>query len=144
MTAVLETPPARPTRRRGRVIAVFSALTALLLLAHPLVPNWVGNAGSLLETFLPWTGLLVLPLLVAALVRRSALALVSLLLPALVWGGSFGGRLFDRTAAGGDFTIVSHNVNDENPDLLVRLSGHWCRSRPAARPVQPFHARPRW
>lgn len=116
MTAVLETPPARPTRPRGRVIAVFSALTALLLLAHPLVPNWVGNAGSLLETFLPWTGLLVLPLLVAALVRRSALALVSLLLPALVWGGFFGGRLFDRTEAGGDLTIVSHNVNDENPD----------------------------
>ena len=116
MTAVLETPPARATRRRGRVIAVFSALTALLLLAHPLVPNWPGNAGSLLETFLPWTGLLVLPLLVAALVRRSALALVSLLLPALVWGGFFGGRLFDKTAAGGDLTIVSHNVNDENPD----------------------------
>ncbi|MCR6483922.1 endonuclease/exonuclease/phosphatase family protein [Amycolatopsis sp. OK19-0408] len=93
-----------------------SALTALVLLAHSLVPNWLGNAGSLLETFLPWTGLLVLPLLVAALVRRSALALVSLLLPALAWGGSFGGRLFDRTGPGGDLTIVSHNVNDENPD----------------------------
>ncbi|VVJ18773.1 putative membrane protein [Amycolatopsis camponoti] len=119
MTATLEpekTVPDRGTWRRGRVIAVFSALTALLLLAHSLVPNWVGNAGSLLETFLPWTGLLVLPLLVAALLRRSALALVSLLLPALVWGGSFGGRLFDRTEAGGDLTIVSHNVNDENPD----------------------------
>ncbi|MGK3209171.1 endonuclease/exonuclease/phosphatase family protein [Amycolatopsis sp. MEPSY49] len=116
MTAVLETAPDRGTWRRGRVIAVFSALTALLLLAHSLVPNWVGNAGSLLETFLPWTGLLVLPLLVAALLRRSALALVSLLLPALVWGGFFGGRLFDKTEAGGDLTIVSHNVNDENPD----------------------------
>ncbi len=116
MTAVLETVPDRGTWRRGRVIAVCSALTALLVLAHALVPNWVGNAGSLLETFLPWTGLLVLPLLVAALVRRSALALVSLLLPALVWGGSFGGRLFDKAEAGGDLTIVSHNVNDENPD----------------------------
>nr|WP_249026725.1 endonuclease/exonuclease/phosphatase family protein [Amycolatopsis pretoriensis] len=80
------------------------------------MPNWVGNAGSLLETFLPWTALLVLPLLVAALLRRSALALVSLLLPALVWGGFFGGRLSDKTEAGGDLTIVSHNVNDENPD----------------------------
>ncbi|SEF21237.1 vancomycin resistance protein VanJ [Amycolatopsis pretoriensis] len=116
MTAVLETAPDRGTWRRGRVIAAFSALTALLLLAHRLVPNWVGNAGSLLETFLPWTALLVLPLLVAALLRRSALALVSLLLPALVWGGFFGGRLSDKTEAGGDLTIVSHNVNDENPD----------------------------
>lgn len=122
MTATIE-PAAEPTRRpdtgtwrRGRVIAVFSVLTAVLLLAHALVPNWLGNAGSLLETFLPWTGLLIVPLLVAALVRRSALALVSLLLPSLVWGGFFGGRLSHKTEAGGDFTIVSHNVNDENPD----------------------------
>ncbi|MEQ0560099.1 endonuclease/exonuclease/phosphatase family protein [Amycolatopsis sp. NEAU-NG30] len=91
-------------------------LTAVLMLAHPLVPNWAGNAGSLLETFLPWTGLLVVLLLVAALVRRSALALVAVLLPALVWGADFGGRLFDKRATGGDFTLVSHNVNDENPD----------------------------
>jgi vancomycin resistance protein VanJ len=102
--------------RRGRVIAAFAVLTALLLLAHPLVPNWAGNAGSLLETVLPWTGLLVVPLLVAALVRRSALALVALLLPVLVWGGFFGGRVFDKRGTGGDLTIVSHNVNDENPD----------------------------
>ncbi|WP_376741643.1 endonuclease/exonuclease/phosphatase family protein [Amycolatopsis balhimycina] len=120
MTEPLVVPPLPDRRagtwRRGRVVAAFAVLTALLLLAHPLVPNWAGNLGSLLETFLPWTGLLLLPLLAAALMRRSALALVSLLLPALVWGGFFGGRLFDKRAAGGDFTIVSHNVNDENPD----------------------------
>lgn len=45
-----------------------------------------------------------------------ALALVALLLPALVWGASFGGRLSDKREHGGDFTIVSHNVNDENAD----------------------------
>ncbi len=123
MTAVTEpiTVPPAPERRpgpwrRGRVIAVFAVLTAVLLLAHPLVPNWAGNAGSLLETVLPWAGLLVVPLLVAALIRRSALALVALLLPALVWGASFGGRVFDKRESGGNFTIVSHNVNDENPD----------------------------
>ncbi|MEU4252974.1 endonuclease/exonuclease/phosphatase family protein [Amycolatopsis sp. NPDC026612] len=119
MTATIE--PAAPDRRagtwrRGRVTAAFAVLTALVLLAHPLVPNWAVNAGSLLETFLPWTGLLVVPLLVAALVRRSALALVAVLLPALVWGGFFGGRLFDKRERGGDLTIVSHNVNDENAD----------------------------
>jgi vancomycin resistance protein VanJ len=114
---VTPAPDRRPGAwRRGRVIAAFAGLAALPLLAHSLVPNGVGNAGSLLETFLPWTGLLVVPLLVAALVRRSALALVALLLPALVWGGFFGGRVFDKRGTGGDFTIVSHNVNDENPD----------------------------
>ncbi|GHG06821.1 MULTISPECIES: endonuclease/exonuclease/phosphatase family protein [Amycolatopsis] len=120
MTATTERPAAPACRawtwRRGRVLAAFAVLTALLLLAHPLVPNQVGNAGSLLETFLPWTGLLVVPLLAVALVRRSALALVSLLLPALVWGGFFGGRLFDKRGHGGDLTVASHNVNDENPD----------------------------
>ncbi|MEV4058439.1 endonuclease/exonuclease/phosphatase family protein [Amycolatopsis sp. NPDC049688] len=121
MTVTTELPvvPARRrtgTWRRGRVIAAFAVLTAVLLLGHRLVPNWVGNAGSLLETFLPWTGLLVAPLLVAALIRRSALALVTLLLPTLVWAVFFGGRLPDKRQPGGDFTIVSHNVNDENPD----------------------------
>ncbi|MGW3997851.1 endonuclease/exonuclease/phosphatase family protein [Amycolatopsis sp. NPDC004772] len=118
MTATADRPSATraATWRRGRVTAAFAVLTALLLVAHPLVPNWVGNAGSLLETFLPWTGLLVVPLLVAALVRRAPLALVALLLPVLAWGGSFGGRLFDKRTPGGDLTVVSHNVNDENPD----------------------------
>lgn len=123
MTAITEpiTVPPIPegrsgTWRRGRVIAAFAVLTAVLMLAHRLVPNWAVNAGSLLETVLPWLGLLVVALLVAAAVRRSALALVALLLPALVWGFTFGGRLSDQRAAGGDFTIVSHNVNDENPD----------------------------
>ncbi|WP_438860614.1 endonuclease/exonuclease/phosphatase family protein [Amycolatopsis solani] len=97
-------------------MAALAVLTALLLLAHRLVPNWLGNAGSLLETFLPWTGALVLLLLAAAVLRRSATALVALLLPALVWGTSFGGKLFDHRGTGGDLTVVSHNVNDENPD----------------------------
>jgi vancomycin resistance protein VanJ len=123
MTAVTEpiTVPPAPGRRngpwrRGRVIAGFAVLTAVLLLAHPLVPNWAGNAGSLLETVLPWAGLLVVPLLVAALIRRSAVALVAVLLPALVWVVVFGGRFADNRESGGNFTIVSHNVNDENPD----------------------------
>ena len=104
------------TWRRGRIIAALAILTALLLLAHPLIPNWPGNAGSLLETFLPWTGALVLLLLAAALLRRSALALVALLLPTLIWSSSFGAKLFDHRGTGGDLTVVSHNVNDENPD----------------------------
>ncbi|WP_410586498.1 endonuclease/exonuclease/phosphatase family protein [Amycolatopsis sp. lyj-23] len=116
MTATTGRPVERSTWRRGRVLAAFAVLTAVVLLAHPLVPNWAGNAGSLLETFLPWTGLLVLALLAAALVRRSALALVCLLLPALVWAGFFGTRLLDKREPGGDLTVVSHNVNDANPD----------------------------
>ena len=115
------TEPAAPGRwagtwRRGRVLAGAAVSTALVLAAHGWVPNAIGNLGSLFETVLPWTGLAVVALLVAALLRRSALALVAVLLPAVVWGGLFGTRLFDHREPGGDLTVVSHNVNDENPD----------------------------
>ncbi|MCU1681465.1 MAG: hypothetical protein JWQ81_2204 [Amycolatopsis sp.] len=103
--------------RRGKVLAGFAVLTALVLAGHGLVPNWVGNLGSLLETILPWVGVFVPLLLVLALFRRSALALVVLLVPTIVWIVLFGGHLADTRSPGhGDLTIVSHNVNDANPD----------------------------
>jgi vancomycin resistance protein VanJ len=71
--------------RRGWLIAVLAVLSALPLLFHRHVPNSVGNLGSLLDTFLPWVGVAVPILAVAALVRRSAIAGVALLVPAVVW-----------------------------------------------------------
>ena len=47
------------------------------MLLHSRIPNRIGNLGSLTETFLPWLGLLVPVLLVLALVRRSATALIA-------------------------------------------------------------------
>ncbi|MEU8205519.1 endonuclease/exonuclease/phosphatase family protein [Streptosporangium sp. NPDC049046] len=92
-------------------------LVAVLLAFPAVVPNGVGNLGSLLETFLPWAGLAVPALLCLALLRRSVLATVSLVLPAAVWGVVFGGRVLpaDREAAG-DLTVLQHNVGEENPD----------------------------
>ncbi|MFE2171943.1 endonuclease/exonuclease/phosphatase family protein [Kitasatospora sp. NPDC059462] len=94
---------------------------AALLCAAPMalsahLPNAVGNLGSLCQTLLPWSGLGVVLLLCCAAVRRSALAAVAVLVPALVWTVLFGPALVDRRSGGGDFTVVSHNVNEENPD----------------------------
>ncbi|MGW0871044.1 endonuclease/exonuclease/phosphatase family protein [Streptomyces sp. NPDC002740] len=75
-----------------------------------------GGLGSLVETFLPWFGLFVPVLLAGALWRRSATAVVALLLPVVVWLSLFGGLLVDKSRPGGDLTVVSHNVNAENPD----------------------------
>ncbi|WP_302170427.1 endonuclease/exonuclease/phosphatase family protein [Streptomyces sp. TBY4] len=83
---------------------------------HAHVPNGLGNLGSLFQTFLPWAGLSVPALLVTAAVRRSRLAAVAVLAPAVVWVSLFGGMLTDKRAAGGDLTVVSHNVDEENPD----------------------------
>ncbi|MGW3242663.1 endonuclease/exonuclease/phosphatase family protein [Streptomyces sp. NPDC001070] len=102
--------------RRGIVIAVLAVAVAVLMAFHGAVPNRVGNLGSLLETFLPWLGLSIPVLLVAGALRRSATALVAVLLPVLVWVHFFGGLVSDKHGGGGDLTVVTHNVNAGNPD----------------------------
>nr|WP_223206256.1 endonuclease/exonuclease/phosphatase family protein [Streptomyces xanthii] len=102
---------------RGRVLAGLAAFTAALLLGHRLVPNTPGRLGSLLEAFLPWLGVVVPVLLGAALQRRSATALLALLLPVAAWAYQFGGLLLPGdapTRAGLD--VVQHNASDENTD----------------------------
>jgi vancomycin resistance protein VanJ len=107
----------RSAWRRGRVLAVAAVVTALLLVFHGVVPNGVGGLGSLLESFLPWLVLVVVPLLALALLRRSALALVALLLPVAAWTYLFGGLLLPPPEPGtDDLVVVQHNVSDENTD----------------------------
>ncbi|MEV5487011.1 endonuclease/exonuclease/phosphatase family protein [Streptomyces bobili] len=102
--------------RRGLVVAAFALLLALVMLVHSRIPNRFGNLGSLTETFLPWVGVLIPVFLVVAFVRRSATALIALLLPAVVWLNLFGGLLGDKTGSGGDLTVATHNVNADNAD----------------------------
>ncbi|QOV38769.1 endonuclease/exonuclease/phosphatase family protein [Streptomyces ferrugineus] len=102
--------------RRGIVLAALAVILALVMLLHAQIPNAIGNLGSLTETFLPWLGLFVPVLLVLALVRRSATALIAVLIPAIVWLNLFGGQLTDKTGAGGDLTVATHNVNADNAD----------------------------
>jgi vancomycin resistance protein VanJ len=102
--------------RRGTVLAALAVMTALVMVSHAQIPNVVGNLGSLIETFLPWLGACVPVLLVLALVRRSATALIAVLLPAIVWLNLFGGLLGDKAGSGGDLTVATHNVNADNPD----------------------------
>ncbi|KQX50155.1 endonuclease [Streptomyces sp. Root66D1] len=104
-------------RRSGRVIAALACVTAGLLAFHSVLPNSPGRLGSLLESFLPWLGLVVVPLSVLALIRRYAVALVALLLPVAVWSHAYGVLLLpsgepDRR----ELVVVQHNVSDENPD----------------------------
>ncbi|MHB9756738.1 endonuclease/exonuclease/phosphatase family protein [Streptomyces sp. BYX5S] len=107
---------ARSPRRRGRVLTALAVLSALVLLFHRQVPNTPGRLGSLLESFLPWFGMVsVAALLVLGLVRRSRLALLALVLPVAAWTYQFGGPLLP--APGPHHLVVAqHNVSDENPD----------------------------
>ncbi|MBX6768282.1 MAG: endonuclease/exonuclease/phosphatase family protein [Actinomadura rubrobrunea] len=101
---------------RGLILAVPALLLGLLMLLHRMIPNRVGNLGSLVETFLPWFGLFIPVLLVGALWRRSASAVVALLLPVTVWLHLFGALLADKSRPGGDLTVASHNVGAANSD----------------------------
>lgn len=102
--------------RRGLILAALALLLALVMLTHARIPNRIGNLGSLTETFLPWLGVFIPVLLVLAFVRRSASALIAVLLTGAVWLNLFGGLLTDKTGAGGDLTVATHNVNADNPD----------------------------
>ncbi|MFF8646220.1 endonuclease/exonuclease/phosphatase family protein [Streptomyces sp. NPDC015345] len=97
------------------MLAVLALSLGLVMLLHARITDR-GGLGSLVETFLPWFGLFVPVLLAGALWRRSASAVVALLLPAVVWLSLFGGLLGDRSRPAGDLTVVGHNVGADNPD----------------------------
>ncbi|MDX3093528.1 endonuclease/exonuclease/phosphatase family protein [Streptomyces sp. ME01-24h] len=102
--------------RRGIITAVLALGVAVLMAFHGAVPNRVGNLGSLLETFLPWLGLVLPALLVVGVLRRSATALIAVSMPVVVWLHFFGGQLTDKHSGDGDLTVLTHNVNADNPD----------------------------
>ncbi|MEU5216290.1 endonuclease/exonuclease/phosphatase family protein [Streptomyces sp. NPDC020807] len=102
--------------RRGVVVAAAAVAVTFVMVFHAEIPNTVGNLGSLTETFLPWFGVFVPLLLLLALLRRSATALIAVLLPAIVWLNLFGGLVADKSVPGGDLTVATHNVNADNPD----------------------------
>ncbi|MFJ4183790.1 endonuclease/exonuclease/phosphatase family protein [Kitasatospora sp. NPDC089509] len=102
--------------RRGPLLTASALLLGLVLLLHAEIPNSGWHLGSLLESGLPWLGACVPLLLAAALWRRSAAAVLALLLPVAVWLHLFGGLLVDKSGPGGDLTVVEQNVNADNPD----------------------------
>ncbi|MFK4196876.1 endonuclease/exonuclease/phosphatase family protein [Streptomyces sp. NPDC033754] len=116
--------------RRGRLIAGFALCAALLMALHARIPNGFGQLGSLFETFLPWAGLSVPVLLTFAAVRRSRIAAVAVIAPAVVWGSLFHGVVADKGSEGGDLIVVTHNVDEANPDpegtarALARSGAH--------------------
>jgi len=110
--------PTRPggwrSPRRGRVTAAAALLLALLLAGHRYVPD-VLTLGTVLDSAVPWLGVFVVPLLLAALLRRSLLALAAGLVPTLVWSVMFLPDVL-RSPGGGsyDLRVVEQNVYAAN------------------------------
>jgi vancomycin resistance protein VanJ len=103
------------------VFAAIAAATVALLWGHKFVPNSVGNAGSLLETFLPWLGLAVPALVILAVVRRSWEGAVAAGLVLAVWLALFGKLILPGKGGGPhDLRVLTHNVGASDPAATSR------------------------
>ncbi|WP_243709667.1 endonuclease/exonuclease/phosphatase family protein [Micromonospora sp. 15K316] len=103
--------------RRGWLLAGAAALLAAVLVGHRAIPN-VRGVGSLVDSVTPLLGAGVPLLALAALLRRSRVALVAVLLPATVWAALYAGAWLRPTPAQGATTlrVVSQNLRAGNPD----------------------------
>jgi vancomycin resistance protein VanJ len=80
---------------------------------HARVPN-VGNLGSLLETFLPWLGLAILPLGAVAVLRRAPLAIGTVAALTVLWLFQFATTLWPKGSEDGGLRVVTHNISALN------------------------------
>ena len=115
--------PRPASRRRPRVglavtCVVLSLGLALVLVAHTWIPD-IGGAALVIESGLPWLGLVVPVLFVIALVTHSKGAVAAVLVPAIVWGVMFVPSLLplspaSTSAASGTLTVASQNVEADS------------------------------
>ncbi|GAA3237810.1 teicoplanin resistance protein VanJ [Actinocorallia longicatena] len=90
-------------------LAVAAVLVTAVLLGHSRLP---GGVGTVVESFLPWFGLLIIPL---ALLRS-----VWALLPAVTWAAMFGAFWVGQGPGGDhDLRVVSQNVKAFNSEPLA-------------------------
>lgn len=98
-------------RQTSTAIAVLAALAVVFLVLHRFMPDADG-VGSLLETWLPWVGVPVAVLLVAAGIVHTRRALVATLVAAAVWTVLYGPALLPRdSSAPAQLRVFSEDVN---------------------------------
>lgn len=118
--------------RIGSVVNVAAALgVAAVLALHSLVPGWLG---TILDSGLPWVGVVTPLLLAVAAVRRSRKSFAVCLVPVVVWAGMFGRMLLPRSGADHhDLRVATLNLDaanstpqealravaDSEPDVIV-------------------------
>lgn len=105
------------TWRRGWLVTVLAVALAAVIVLHGFIPNGARNLGSLVETFLPWLGLPIPALAVAAIARRSAPAGLAVLLCTAIWLTMFGEIVLPSKGGGPhDLRVLTNNVRAGNAD----------------------------
>ncbi|SHF38899.1 endonuclease/exonuclease/phosphatase family protein [Streptoalloteichus hindustanus] len=98
------------------LLTLAALAVAAALAGHRLVPD-AGGVAVLLDSGLPWLGLLLPVLAVVALVTRARRGLLALVAPVLVWTVMFGTAFLPGAASGpGDLSVITQNLYAGNPD----------------------------
>ncbi|HEV7182917.1 MAG TPA: endonuclease/exonuclease/phosphatase family protein, partial [Leifsonia sp.] len=108
-------PILRSSRPRGVVTGILGLGAGALLVWHGMLPN-VGGSASLIETFLPWVGVVILALGIVSVVRLSLFGGLCVAAAAVAWGLAFMPALLPAIRAGTpSLTVASENVSAGNP-----------------------------
>lgn len=98
-------------RQTSNAIMVLAALAVGFLVLHRFLPD-VEGVGSLLETWLPWVGVPVLVLLLAAAIVHTRRAVAAALVAVLVWTALYGPTMLPRgSSAPAQLRVFSEDVN---------------------------------
>ncbi|RJQ80405.1 hypothetical protein D5S17_08045 [Pseudonocardiaceae bacterium YIM PH 21723] len=99
----------------SRWLSAFALAVAILLAGHRLVP--AEGIGTLLDSVLLWSGLIILVLIVVALFpgRRPVLAVLAV--PLVIWLIMFGPMVWPKQGSGtAELRVISQNLDAANPD----------------------------
>lgn len=109
------TAPRRSAPTRGVLVLTGGIVLAALIAMHGLVPTSRGLA-LIVDSLLPWSGVLIVLLLIVALFRLSILSIAGVLVPVLVWGSLFWPYLKPAGDPGEtDLTVATQNVGAKLP-----------------------------
>jgi vancomycin resistance protein VanJ len=116
----------RGQRRRSHAgdfrVAVLALAVAAVLVGHRLIPDVAGSS-TILESILPWVGVLVPLLALVGLMARAWAGIAVLLVPALAWAIMFVPTMLPKNPAGhSQLTVVSQNIDADNPNPCAALS----------------------
>ena len=109
----------RMRRQTSNGIVVLACFAICFLALHRFLPD-AGGIGSLLETWLPWVGVPVLVLVIAAGIVHTRTALVVAFAAALFWTGLYGPTMLPRGNSGPyQLRIFSEDVNGDAPEATA-------------------------
>ena len=101
----------RMRRQTANGIVALACLAICFLMLHRFLPD-AGGIGSLLESWLPWIGVPVLVLVIAAGIVHTRTSLIVSCVAALVWAGLYGPTMLPRGNSGPyQLRIFSEDVN---------------------------------